>query len=168
MIKHTFLFTASLFLALFAESQSQMIKGTIVPENKKPILILPIADKADTVSKINNAVNSSSAIPLKKQITSPLFALDTTILKNYDSTIISVKTNLKAQFITGELVPTPGISTEIKPLNEDSLKMVKMKSSDTAVSSSIAPKITNSPLSNNSIKKGQDQNAQNGKSQNNK
>lgn len=168
MLKHTFLFTVSLFLTLFAESQSQMIKGTIVPVNKKPILILPKADKGDTLSIINNATTKPIAIPLKKQIPSPLFALDTTVLKNYDSTIIPVKTKLKAQFITGELLPTPGISTEIRPLNEDSLRMAKMKSNDTATSSSIAQNILNSKLSNSSINKVQDQNAQNEKSQNNK
>ena len=86
MSKHTFLITVSLFLALFAESQSQMIKGTIVPVNKKPILILPVVDKEDTVSKINTTANSSSPVLLKKQILSPLFALDTTVLKNYTNT----------------------------------------------------------------------------------
>lgn len=115
-MKRLIFFTTTFFLLSFAIAQSQMINGTVVPNKKKSVIILPIASKDS--SKITQP-KASSKPKLKPTVNgkSALTGLDTTIKTN-PAIRPSIHTNLKAQYLKGTIIPDK-TAILLKPIAAD-------------------------------------------------
>lgn len=134
MNKKLFLLTATAFLFSLAMSQSQVIKGTIVPVKKKAVIILP-ANKKDT--SIIAQKKDSAVVAQKKDSSKPKsqpFINGKPVLQGLDTT---VKTGAKDKIInndfTAQMIKGTNISKKNKPLlfvpisKKDSIEAAKKK-----------------------------------------
>jgi len=132
MKSKSFLFIVTLFLFSFANAQSQMITGTLVPDKKKAVVFLP-GNKKDTVPSAQNGSTAvTKPVAAENKIKTPLDVLDTTLINANGGDMISKyslppqKSSLRPQLITGTLIAKEGAAIAVVPVSEDSLMKQNM------------------------------------------